>query len=209
LKIEELEKRKVPKGHVTLVGLGRLGIRTGLNLAQIHRGGPQTITAIDGQRISEADIIFRMLGGKIGEYKVDLLAKLRGIKDVIPVKEDINEKNLDFIAGDVVSVQIAGGHTVPTTATIIKKAWEVGASTISTAGVFGKGDEKIEIMDISQADSDNPVVSELKAEGIEANHKIITTGKFIRNDEPVTPYVLDEIAKITTMEIIKALKGVK
>lgn len=37
---------------MTLIGLGRLGIRTGLNLTQIHRGGPQKITAIDSQKIS-------------------------------------------------------------------------------------------------------------------------------------------------------------
>ncbi len=207
MKIENLEKSKVPHGHVTLVGLGRLGIRIGLNLAQIHRGGPQKITAIDGQKISEGDLIFRMWGGNIGDFKVDLLHELQGIKQVIPVKEDINQDNLDLITGDVVSIQIAGGHTVPTTAQIIKKAHEIGAITISTAGVFGSGREKIEITDISESNSDNPVVQELKKAGIRDNHRIITTGKFIRDNEPITPYVLDEIAKLTTIEIINALQG--
>lgn len=192
---------------MTLVGLGRLGIRIGLNLAQIHRGGPQKITAIDGQKISEGDLIFRMWGGNIGDFKVDLLHELQGIKQVIPVKEDINQDNLDLITGDVVSIQIAGGHTVPTTAQIIKKAHEIGAITISTAGVFGSGREKIEITDISESNSDNPVVQELKKAGIRDNHRIITTGKFIRDNEPITPYVLDEIAKLTTIEIINALQG--
>lgn len=36
--IAELEKRKSPHGEVTLVGAGRLGFRTALNLMQIHRG---------------------------------------------------------------------------------------------------------------------------------------------------------------------------
>ncbi|EKQ53452.1 MAG: putative dinucleotide-utilizing enzyme of the ThiF/HesA family [Methanobacterium sp. Maddingley MBC34] len=205
MNIEEIENNKVPEGHVTLVGLGRLGIRTGLNLAQVHRGGPQKITAIDSQKISQGDLIFKLMGGKQGEYKVDLLHDLCGIKEVIPIRQDITPKNLDLIQGDVVCVEIAGGNTIPTTAAIIKKAHQIGASTISTAGVFGIGNEKIRVMDISQADPDNPVANELRAEGIEENHTLITTGKFIRDSEPVTPYVLDEIARRMTMEILKAL----
>jgi predicted ThiF/HesA family dinucleotide-utilizing enzyme len=206
MKIEEIENNKVPEGHVTLVGLGRLGIRTGLNLTQIHRGGPQKITAIDSQRISPGDIIFKILGGKLGEYKVDLLHDLGGIKEVIPVREDINLENLDMIGGDVVCVEIAGGNTIPTTAAIVKRAHEVGASTISTAGVFGIGNEKIGVIDISEADYNNPVATELREAGIGENHTIITTGKFIRDTEPVTPYVLDEIARKMTMEIMRALQ---
>ena len=61
---------------VTLVGLGRLGLRIALDLIQVHRGGPKKITVIDGQKISAEDIIFRMNGGTIGEYKVDLLHQL-------------------------------------------------------------------------------------------------------------------------------------
>lgn len=208
MKIEEIENNKIPEGHVTLVGLGRLGIRTGINLAQVHRGGPQKITAIDSQKISQGDLIFKMLGGKLGEYKVDLLHDLCGIKEVIPIKQDITPKNLDLIQRDVVCVEIAGGNTIPTTAAIIKRAHEIGARTISTAGVFGIGNEKIKVMDISSADHDNPVADELRAEGIEENHTLITTGKFIRDSEPVTPYVLDEIARRMTMEILKALQQI-
>lgn len=207
MKIEEIENNKVPEGHVTLVGLGRLGIRTGINLAQVHRGGPQKITAIDSQKISQGDLIFKMLGGKLGEYKVDLLQDLCGIKEVIPIRQDITPKNLDLIQGDVVCVEIAGGNTIPTTAAIIKRAREIGAGTISTAGVFGIGNEKIRVMDISKADPDNPVARELRAEGIEENHTLITTGKFIRDSEPVTPYVLDEIARIMTKTILEALES--
>ncbi|WP_321421147.1 hypothetical protein [uncultured Methanobacterium sp.] len=206
MKIEEIENNKVPDGHVTLVGLGRLGIRTGINLAQVHRGGPQKITAIDSQKISQGDLIFKMLGGKLGEYKVDLLHDLCGIKEVIPIRHDITPKNLDLIQGDVVCVEIAGGNTIPTTAAIIKRAHEISASTISTAGVFGIGNEKIRVMDISRADPDNPVAYELRAEGIEENHTLITTGNFIRDSKPVTPYVLDEIARRMTMTILDALE---
>jgi len=206
MNIEEIENNKVPEGHVTLVGLGRLGIRTGLNLAQVHRGGPQKITAIDSQKISQGDLIFKMMGGKQGEYKVDLLHDLCGIKEVIPIRQDITPKNLDLIQGDVVCVEIAGGNTIPTTAAIVKKAHQIGASTISTAGVFGIENEKIMVMDISQADPDNPVANELREEGIEEKHTLVTTGKFIRDSEPVTPYVLDGIARKMTMEILKALE---
>lgn len=207
--IAEMENNKVAGGHVTLVGLGRLGIRTGLNLTQVHRGGPAKITAIDSQRISEGDIIFKMLGGKTGQYKVDLLYDLKGLKEVEPIREDITSKNLDLIRGDVVCVEIAGGNTIPTTAAIIKKARGVGASTISTAGVFGIGNETINVMDISHADQSNPVAYELRKEGINDNHTIITTGKFIRDREPITPYVMDEIARKMTTEILKNLQGIK
>lgn len=207
MKIEEMENNKVPKGHVTLVGLGRLGIRTGLNLTQTHRGGPQKITAIDSQKISSGDIIFKILGGNIGDYKVDLLYELRGIKEVITIREDIDLQNLDYIKGDVVCVEIAGGNTIPTTAAIIKRAHKIGATTISTAGVFGIGDEKIEVIEISEADNSNPVINELREQGINDNHIVITTGKFIRDSEPVTPYVMDEIANRMTMEILKELES--
>ncbi len=208
-KLEEIENSKVPKGHVTLVGFGRLGLRTGINLTQIHRGGPKKIVVIDAQKISDGDIIFKMKGGKIGDYKVDLLKEFKGIKDVFPVKEDITPENLDIVEGDVVSIQIAGGDTLETTAMIIKKAQEIGAKTISTAGVFGIGDEEIEVMDISEASTDNPIVRELNKYGINSNHKIITTGKFIEDDVPITPYVLDELANVTTKEILKSLNGWK
>lgn len=206
MKIEEIENNKVPVGHVTLVGLGRLGIRTGLNLTQTHRGGPLQITAIDSQKISSGDVIFKMLGGRLGEYKVDLLHEYRGIKEVIPIRQDINMGNVGLIDGDVVCVEIAGGNTIPITAAIIKKAHMIGATTISTAGVFGIGEEKIRVMDISEADLKNPVAEELRLAGIKEKHTIITTGKFIKDPEPVTPYILDDIARKMTMEILKALQ---
>ncbi len=206
MNIEEIEKIQIPKGHVTLVGLGRLGIRTGLNLMQIHRGGPQTVTVIDSQKISHGDVIFKILGGKVGEYKVDLLQEFRGVKEVIPIREDINLENLGLISGDVVCVEIAGGNTIPITAAIIKRAHMIGATSISTAGVFGIGGEKVRAMDVSEADSNNPVAEELRREGIKEKHTIVTTGRFIESPEPVTPYILDDVARKMTMEILKALQ---
>lgn len=73
-----------------------------------NRGGPKKITAIDSQRISEGDLIFRIPGGKTGQYKVDLLADLKGLKEVEPIMGDFTKKNLDLIRGDVVCVEIAG-----------------------------------------------------------------------------------------------------
>lgn len=207
--IKELEESQIPRGHVTLVGIGRLGLKIGLNLIQVHRGGPKKITVLDKQKISSSDIIFKMLGGNSGDYKVDFLSSLcthpENIRKVISIREDVTFNNLDLIKGDVVSIQIAGGDTIPITAAIIKKAHDIGAKTISTAGVFGIGEEKIQSMEISQADPANPVVSELKKYGIQENHKIVTTGKFIKDNIPITPYVLDDYAIKMTKEILKLL----
>lgn len=204
-----MENQMVPHGRVILAGVGRLGIRLGINLLQIHRGGPSTITAFDGQKISGSDVIFHMLGGENGQYKVDLLSKLsthpESYRVVEPVKKDLNPENMDFVEGDVVSIQIAGGNTIPTTAAIIMKAHEIGAKTISTAGVFGV-DETVSSVDISGADEENPIVAELKRYGVEENHTIVTTGRFIRDRLPITPYTLDEIARVLTVEILKALQ---
>lgn len=207
--IGELENKKIPEGHVTLVGVGRLGIRIGINLLQVHRGGPKEISVFDGQKISESDIIFKILGGNFGDYKVDFLKSIcthpESLRKVTAFKEDITKNNLDLINGDVVSIQSAGGNTIPTTAAIIKKAHEIGAKTISTAGVFGIGEEKITVMDISEVDNSNPVAKELRAHEIEENHIIVTTGRFIEDNIPITPYVLDEYSAVMTREILKLL----
>ena len=207
--IQDIENSRVPKGRIDLIGFGRLGLRIGMHLIQVHRGGPKEIGVFDGQKIDGGDIIFTMNGGKAGEYKTDFLKKLcthdESFRKVISVSEDIDENNLDLIKGDVVAIQIAGGNTIPTSAKIIKHAQERGAKTISTAGIFGFGDEKIEIKDISEF-KDNPAVDELKKEGITENHLIITTNKLLRDEEPITPYTLDEVAKKITKTSLELLK---
>ena len=47
--IKKMEDRQVPKGRIDLIGCGRLGLRIAINLMQVHRGGPKTIAAFDGQ----------------------------------------------------------------------------------------------------------------------------------------------------------------
>lgn len=208
MKIVDMEKKKVPQGTVTLIGVGRLGLRTALNLMQVHRGGPERIVAIDGQRISDDDLVFKLYGGCVGEYKVDLLNKIAGkgfSKEIVPFNEYIHPKNIDLIEGNVVCVEIAGGDTLPTTAAIIKKAHGQGALTLSTMGVFGIGEEEIEVCDISQADESNPIVQNLKYMGITENHLLVGTGKLIRDWEPVTPYMLDRISEVITAQILKLL----
>lgn len=207
--IEELENKKVPEGEVSLVGLGRLGLRTALNLIQVHRGGPGKVYAIDGQKISIDDLIFRMHGANVGEYKVDFLKRLVGggfNKEIVPINQDITTKNLELIKGDVVCLEIAGGDTLKITSEIIKHAQDNGALTISTVGVFGIGGEEIIVNDISDLKNDNPIVEFLKNEGITDNHLLIGTGKLIRDWEPVTPYTLDRISAVITGEILKLLK---
>lgn len=207
--IQEMENKLIPKGSIDLVGFGRLGLRTGINLIQIHRGGPSKITVIDGQKISESDIIFLLKGAEVGTYKSDFLKEISthptDFREVVSITEDISEDNIDLITGDVVVIEIAGGNTIPTAANIIKKAHENGSKTLGTAGIFGIGDEEIIVKDISEFDDSNPAIEELRKEGITENHMIVTTSTFIRDGIPITPYVLDDIANIITKEALKLL----
>ncbi len=207
--IQEMENNLIPKGSIDLVGFGRLGLRTGINLIQIHRGGPSKITVFDGQKISPQDIIFLLYGAKVGEYKSDFLKTIcthpEDYRKIVSINEDITEDNVDLITGDVVVIEIAGGNTIPTAAEIIKHTQKNGSKTISTAGIFGIGDEEIIVKDISEFDDKNPAVNELRKEGIVENHLIISTNKFIRDSIPITPYVLDNIANTITKEALKLL----
>ena len=208
--IQEMENRQVPYGRIDLIGCGRLGLRIGINLMQVHRGGPKTIGAFDGQKIDGGDVIFTMLGAENGQRKPDFLKQLcthdENYRNIESYPEYISDDNLDLIKGDVVIIVIAGGNTIPTAAKIIKHAHKRGAVTIGTAGIFGFGDENIEIKDISEYDNDNPAVEELRTQGITENHLVLTTNKLIRDGEPVTPYTLDEVAKIITMTALKELR---
>jgi predicted ThiF/HesA family dinucleotide-utilizing enzyme len=205
--IEKTEKEKIARGEVTLVGVGRLGFRTAKNLMQIHRGGPVKINLIDGQKVSADDLILRFHGGEIGEYKVDLVKKMAGpgySREICTFAENITEENLGLLSGNVICIEIAGGDTLPVTASIIKAAKRFGAATISTMGVFGIGEEEIKVVDIKDGDPDNPIVSTLRDLGIK-DHILVGTGKLIRDWEPVTPYILDKISDVMCREIIKLL----
>lgn len=210
--IQKIEDSRVPQGRIDLIGTGRLGLRIGINLIQAHRGGPKIIGAFDGQKISGGDVIFTLLGGEIGEYKTDFLKRIcthdKDFRLVESHPEYINEDNLDLVKGDVVILILAGGDTIPTAAKIIKHTHKRGAKTIGTAGIFGFGDENIELKDISEFSDDNPIIQELKANGITENHLLITTNKLIRDREPVTPYTLDEVAKEVTKEALKLLRDI-
>lgn len=206
--LELMERKKAPRGEVTLVGLGRLGLRTALILMQAHRGGPAQITLIDGQKISADDLIFRSFGGVPGEYKVTFLENLAGTdfsKKIRAIPENISEENLHLIRGDVVCIEIAGGDTLPITAKIIRQAQRSGASTLSTMGVFGIGNIRVHSQDISRADPKNPIIDYLKTQGIR-NHRLVGTGKLIRDWEPVIPPVLDRVALVMASEILKLLQ---
>lgn len=208
--IQKMEDKRVPKGKIDLIGCGRLGLRIAINLMQVHRGGPKVIGAFDGQKISGGDVIFTLLGAEVGEAKPDFIKRLcthdEDFRKIESHTEYITEKNINLIDGDVVIIVIAGGNTISTAAEIIKHAHKRGAKTIGTAGIFGFGNEDIEIKDISEYDNNNPAIEELRAQGITENHLILTTHKLIRDLEPVTPYTLDEIAKIITMNALKLLK---
>lgn len=208
MSLEDLEKRKTPRGEVTLVGLGRLGIRTAFRLMQVHRGGPEKITAIDGQKISPDDLIFRMFGAEVGDYKVAFLEKMAGpgyYQKITGIPQYLSLDNLDLIRGDVVCIEIAGGDTLPITAAIIDRAQQSGACTISTMGVFGIGEEMVSAVTIDEAGPENPIVDSLQKYGVK-DHLLVGTGKLIRDREPVTPDVLDRISQVMTAEILKLLE---
>lgn len=205
--VEELEKWNGLSGSMTLIGLGRLGLRTALNLMQVHRGGPKQIILIDGQRISRGDLIFMLMGGRVGEYKVDFIKRLAGPeypREIIPITEDISETNRGLIAGEVVCIEIAGGDTLPVTASIIHHAHSIRAKTLSTMGVFGYGGEEILVKEIEEADPENLIVKTLLDYGVR-DHLLIGTGKLIRDREPVTPHVLDRISQVMSGEILKKM----
>ena len=211
--IQKIEDSRVPKGRIDLIGCGRLGLRIGINLMQAHRGGPKTIGAFDGQKVSGGDVIFTLYGAEVGEYKTEFLERIcthpEEFRNIESHTEYIDEDNLDLVKGDVVILILAGGNTIPTAAKIIKHAHERGAKTIGTAGIFGFGDENIEIKDISEYDNNNPAVEELRAQGITKDHLVLTTNKLIRDNEPVTPYTLDEVAKIISKNALMLLKEIK
>lgn len=208
--IQKIEDSRVPKGRIDLIGVGRLGLRIGINLIQAHRGGPKTIAAFDGQKISGGDVIFTLYGAEVGEYKTDFLKRIcthpEEFRNIESHPENITDENLDLIQGDIVILVLAGGNTIPTAAKIIKHAHKRGAVTIGTAGIFGFGDENIEFKDISEFDDNHPIAKELRAEGITENHLLVTTNKLIRDREPVTPYTLDEVAKEITKNALKILR---
>ena len=208
--IQKMEDNKTPKGRIDLIGCGRLGLRVGINLMQVHRGGPKVIGAFDGQKIDGGDVIFTMLGAENGQNKTDFVKKLcthdEKFREIKSFPEYISEDNLDLIEGDVVVIMVAGGNTIETASNIRKHAHKRGAKTIGTAGIFGFGDENIEVKDISEFDNTNPAVEELRAQGITKDHLIVTTNKFIRDNEPITPYTLDEIAKVLTLNALKQLR---
>ena len=208
--IQKMEDKQVPRGRIDLIGCGRLGLRIGINLIQVHRGGPKVIGAFDGQKIDGGDVIFTLLGAKPGKQKTDFLKQIcthdENFRNVESYPEYIDDDNLDLIEGDVVIIVIAGGNTIPTAAKIIKHAQERGAKTIGTAGIFGFGNENIEIKDISEYDTNNPAIEELRLQGITENHLVLTTNKLIRDNEPVTPYTLDEVAKTITINALKLLR---
>ncbi len=207
--ISELENKLVPKGRIDLVGFGRLGLRTGINLIQVHRGGPKEIGVFDGQKIAGSDVIFTLLGAKPNQYKTDFLKQIcthdENFRKVISVPEDISEENINLIKGDVVVIEIAGGNTIPTAANIIKHVHSYGGKTIGTGGIFGLSPDNITVKDISEYGEDNPAVNELRKEGITKNHLVVSTNKFIRDTQPITPYVLDEVAKKITEHALRLL----
>jgi len=197
--IKVLEDKLKPKGTVSIIGCGRLGFRIVMDLLEVHRGGFEKIQIFDGARIDTNDIVHRKHGAKLGEYKVDFL------KEFFPERieaffEDINEKNIAKITGEVVLIVFAGGDTLPIRKKIVEYCKNTGRVAIGTNGVFGFNP----VIKIGDAVSEKGPVEFLKMET--KGHMVVGTGKFIKDMEPITPYTLDEMAKRIVIESLKIKK---
>ncbi len=196
--VEELENKLKPFGEVSLIGCGRLGVRVAFDLLEVHRGGVKKLYIFDNAKIEENDIIHRKLGGKIGEYKVDFIKRFFGDR-VVAYRENISEKNLSLIKGDVAIICIAGGDTIPITKKIIEYCWKNNIKTIGTNGVFGI-DEKVKVSDALYTRGPAKLLN-LEKEG----HIVVGTERFIKDGLPITPYTLNKIAKKIVIECLKVL----
>ncbi|WP_456419264.1 ThiF family adenylyltransferase [Methanocaldococcus infernus] len=194
--VEELEKKLKPRGEVSIIGCGRLGVRVAFNLLEVHRGGAEKVYLFDSAKIEKNDIVHRRLGGKVGEYKVDLVKRFFGERAEV-YRTNINKDNLHLIKGDVVIICIAGGDTIPITREIVNYCHERGIKTIGSNGVFGI-EEKVYI------DDSQYTKGPAKLLGVK-NHTVVGTRKFIKDGEPITPYTLDEIAKKMVILCLKYL----
>jgi len=199
--IESLEKKLRPRGEVSIIGCGRLGVRVAMNLMEVHRGGPEKIYLFDRGKIEKDDIIHRKLGGKVGEYKVKFLERFYSER-VVGIPTNIKVDNLHLIKGDVAIICIAGGDTIPTRLMIIEYCKSRGIKTIGTDGVFGI-DEKVKVSDAKYTTGPARYLK-LKEEG----HTVVGTGKHIKDKEPITPYILDEIGKKMVIECLKVLNSI-
>ena len=56
--IVELENKLTPKGTVSVIGCGRLGIRVIMDLIEVHRGGAHQIFVYDGANFALFSPIF-------------------------------------------------------------------------------------------------------------------------------------------------------
>jgi predicted ThiF/HesA family dinucleotide-utilizing enzyme len=199
--VEELEKKLVPKGSVSVIGCGRLGIRVVMDLLEVHRGGAEKIYVFDNAKIDKNDIIHRKFGGEIGEYKVKFAERFFSDK-VVGIAKNITLNNLELINGDVAIICIAGGNTLPVRNEILAYCNENGIKTIGTNGVFGI-DEKVKVSDAKYANGPVQYMN-IKEEG----HIVVGTGRFIRDGEPITPYTLDEVSKKIVIECLKILNAI-
>lgn len=197
--IKALEDNLKPKGTVSIIGCGRLGIRIAMDLLEVHRGGFEKLQIFDAARIDQNDVVHRKHGAKLGEYKVNFL------KEFFPERieaffEDITEENIEKITGNVVLIVFAGGDTLPIRKKIVEYCKNTGKVAIGTNGVFGFNP----IIKIGDAVSEKGPVEFLKMET--KGHLVIGTGKFIKDMEPITPYTLDEMAKRIVIESLKIKK---
>ncbi len=210
--LARLERRKRPRGTVLLCGVGRLGFRVFIQLVETHRGGPETIVCVDGQEVEPDDVIHLRHGARVGENKAEFCARLGRAhpdRDVIAVPEYVREEKAESLVEkwrpDVVVIAIAGGRTTPVTARLARAGREAGATTVSTGGVFGYGSEGVRVLSLREASG--PVARELRSLGAPEDHLLVTTGRYIRDPDPLAPAVLDRVAHRLVEVTLRSLPG--
>ncbi|MCS3901938.1 ThiF family adenylyltransferase [Methanococcus voltae] len=186
--IQILEDNLKPKGTITVLGAGRLGVRVVMDLLEVHRGGFEKIQVFDGAKIDKNDIIHRKYGAKVGEYKSKFLEDFYPGK-VEAISEHINATNIDKINGNIIVSVIAGGNTLKIRESVLNYALMNKKQFISTNGVFGI--EKPVKVEMSQ-EATGPVEYMKNM----PNHIVIGTGGLIRDNEPITPYTLDKMSEL-------------
>jgi len=194
--VKQLEDKLKPKGTVSVIGCGRLGVRIIMDLLEVHRGGFEKIQVFDAAKIDMNDVVHRKYGGKVGDYKVKLVKDFFEEK-IDAVFEDITEKNIEKISGDIVLIVFAGGETLNLRKKIVEYCKNTGKVSIGTNGVFGLYSE----INVGDAKHESGPVEFLKME--DEGHLVVGTGKFIKDMEPITPYNLDDISKYMVIEALK------
>lgn len=211
-KVELLEKALIPSGKIVFLGAGRLGIRVAERILMTHRGGFRHVAIYDGGTIEENDYYHIEKGAIPKENKASFLKRKfltpdTKYKEIDAFPFDFSLENLKDLEGaDMVVSTIAGGDTLPLISEIIKFCHKFEIPFVTTNGVFGFGDEKIEVYRGLSSVKKGPALF-LKNFNLPEDLKntiFVGTGILIKEKLPISPMILERIADTMATEILKA-----